>query len=298
MTAKANRPRSRKRNSWTTRARRITQLLFAGFIVFAAARHQLAEGAGVATPSIDALCPFGAVETLGTYITTGNYISKIHPSDIVLALGVLIGLVLAGNAFCGWICPFGAVQDGINWVRRKLRLPEVTLPERVDSILRYGRFVTLALIVYMSMSTAKLWFADYDPYRTLFSLHWLYAFNLATMWPALVILGAVLGLSLLVERAWCRYLCPLGGVLSVFGHLSILRIRRSEDSCKGCALCESPCPVGLKVATANPTVSTNCVGCLECVEACPRHGALTLQIGPRWWDGLKSLWLRQPVSTN
>ena len=86
---------------------------------------------------------------------------------------------------------------------------------------------------------------------------------------------------------------PAGRLFAVLNHLSFLRIRRTEASCKGCALCEKPCPVGIKVAEATPAVNTNCIGCLECVDACPRHGALTVQVGPTWYDGIKKLGKRR-----
>jgi polyferredoxin len=212
-------------------ARRVSQLVFAGYLIGMSVLHQLGEKTGSVTPSIDALCPFGAVETLWTWVTTGRFISMIHPSNLVLGLAVLVGY-LAGNAFCGWVCPFGAYQDGLTWIRRKLHIPEVKFSARTDAILRYGRFVVLAIIIFASISTLKLWFAEYDPYRTLFGLHWLFAFNLASMWPAFVILGAVTIGSLLIDRFWCRYLCPAGAVLSVLSHFSLLRIRRKEAAAR------------------------------------------------------------------
>jgi polyferredoxin len=86
---------------------------------------------------------------------------------------------------------------------------------------------------------------------------------------------------MLAERAVCRYLCPLGGALSVFSHFSILRIRRSASACTDCRLCNKPCPVGVDVAKASPTVSTDCIGCLECV-ATYRSGALEVTAAPPW----------------
>ena len=291
MTATLSQPKTkarprRRRTSWTTIARRTSQLVFAGFILIASIRHGLGLEAN-ALASIDALCPFGGVETLWTWITTGRFVAKTHPSNLVLGLGLLVGVLLAGNAFCGWICPFGAFQDALTWVRRKLHISEIKLPAKADRILRYGRFVVLGIILYATITSLKLWFAEYDPYRTLFGLHWLFEFNLAAMWPAFVILGAVTAGSVLIERFWCKYLCPLGAVLSVTQHLSFLRIRRVEEGCKGCALCETPCPMGIKVASANPAVSADCIGCLKCVDACPKHGVLSVQLAPTWLDPVK-----------
>jgi NapH/MauN family ferredoxin-type protein len=258
-------------------ARRVVQLAFAAWIVVAALRHQLASSQESA--SVDALCPFGGVETLITWINTGHFISKIHESNLILGLAVLVATVLAGNVFCGWICPFGAVQDALAWISRKLRLPQLIIPARWDRLLRWGRFVVLGVVLYFSVSTAKLWFADFDPYVTLFGLRWLFEFNFSTMWVSLVLLALIIGGSLVVDRFWCRYLCPLGGVFAIVSRFSLLRIRRSPSACTDCTLCDRPCPVGIAPSKAKPFVSTDCIGCLDCVAACPVKGALHLE-GP------------------
>jgi polyferredoxin len=301
MTTSAQGQRVLRRNTHrnlnrTNTIRRISQLFFAGLVLVASVRHGLGEqlSSGI-TASTDALCPFGAVETLWTWITTGRFVSKTHPSNLVLGLGLLIGALLAGSSFCGWICPFGAFQDALTWIKRKLHLPQIKLSGRTDKILRYGRFVVLGVILYATITSTKLWFAEYDPYRTLFSLHWLFELDFAEMWPGFAILGVVTAGALLIERAWCRYLCPLGGVLSVLGHFSLLRIRRSEANCTGCALCERSCPVGIPVAEVKFAVDTDCVGCLVCVETCPQPGALEVQFAPSWWEGIKRV-LRRPTA--
>ncbi|HRA06177.1 MAG TPA: 4Fe-4S binding protein [Propionicimonas sp.] len=255
-------------------ARHATQLVVGGIIVAAAIRHQL-ETAGAAA-SVDALCPFGAMETLLTWATTGTLIAKTHPSNLVLGVGLLVGTLLVGNAFCGWICPFGAIQDALSWLRRKLHLPTVVVPRRLDSALRWGRFLVLALVIFMSYTTARLWFAGYDPYLTLFGLHWLFGAEASDYWVALLILGLVVAASLVVDRFWCRYLCPLGAVLSVAGRFSLLRIRRSSSACTDCTLCDKPCPVGIEPSKARPLVSPDCIGCMDCVATCPVRGALTV----------------------
>lgn len=265
------------------RVRHTVQAVVVVLVLGLAVRHGL-EQPGAA--SVDALCPFGGVETLWTWVTTGSFVTKIHPANLVLAGLLAVSVLVAGNAFCGWVCPLGSLQDGIAWLRRRLRLRAVTVAPRVDRVLRWGRFVVLAVILVVSAQTATLWFAGWDPYVTIFGLHWLLEPEPASMWVGWTVALGVLGIGLLVERAWCRYLCPLGGVLSVLGHLSILRIRRT-DSCTGCDLCVRPCPVGIDVGAAAPAVSTDCIGCLECVASCPTGGALSVQAGTPWsaWRG-------------
>lgn len=94
-------------------------------IVFVSLRHGLAAtGGDASTASIDALCPFGGLETLWRYITTGQFISKAHPSNLIIGLGLLISVLLAGSAFCGWICPFGTLQERVHgfsrWLQRRV----------------------------------------------------------------------------------------------------------------------------------------------------------------------------------
>ncbi|HBX79650.1 MAG: 4Fe-4S binding protein [Propionibacteriaceae bacterium] len=130
-----------------------------------------------------------------------------------------------------------------------------------------------------STGTTRGLHAGFDPYLTLFSLHWLFEFELATMWVPLTILALILGASLVVDRFWCRYLCPLGATFAIVGHLSVFRIRRSKNACTDCTLCDRPCPVGIGPSKAAPLASTDCIRCLDCVAACPVKGALKLD-GP------------------
>ena len=254
-----------------TLGRRVVQLGVAGIILVAAVRHQVEKQSGAA--SVDALCPFGAVETLITLLTTGELITKVHTSNLVLGVAVLVSTLLVGNAFCGWICPFGTLQDGLWWLARTLRMPQFRPGASLDRVLRWGRFVVLGVVLWFSVTTARLWFADFDPYVTIFGLGWLFEPGDGLGW-ALVIAAVTVGGSLVVERFWCRYLCPFGAVFTVLGRLSFLRIRRTEPVCTDCTLCDRPCPVGLTVSKADPLVSTDCIGCMDCVAACPVKGAL------------------------
>ena len=263
------------------RRRHLVQAALVAFVLFVGVRHQLEDS----TPSVDALCPFGGVETLWTWVTTGQLISKTHPSNLILGAGLFVAVLVAGNAFCGWLCPFGAVQDALTWVRRALHIPTLTVAPRVDrvgKVLGLGRYLVLALVIWMSVSTVSLWFAGYDPYVTLFGLHWLFEPNLGTMWLAWVVLGLIIAASVVVERAWCRFMCPLGGVLTLLGHFSIIRVRRSATACTGCNLCVKPCPVGIDVAKPVKAVSADCIGCLECVANCPVGGALDVSAAWPW----------------
>ncbi|HYG60572.1 MAG TPA: 4Fe-4S binding protein, partial [Symbiobacteriaceae bacterium] len=100
----------------------------------------------------------------------------------------------------------------------------------------------------------------------------------------------VVGGGLLVDRAWCRYACPLGGFLGLFNKLTPVRLRRSETACSNCNLCNRICPMDLKIANVDAVSDTTCNRCLECVDSCPRPEALQVQAGRKplkgWAYGL------------
>jgi len=257
-----------KDRTWIVRA--VTQLAFVAYVLVAAVRHAASE---VETGSLHALCPFGAVESLWSLVVGGRFLPKIHASSAVLAVGLFAGALVVGGAFCGWICPLGALGDLMAWVRRKLRIKEVVVPPRLDAVLRYGRYVVLAVIMIATVSTATLWFAAYDPYYVIFRLGPIFEPNLATDWPGYLIALGVIGGSLLIPRVWCRYLCPLGGLLGLVQRISPFKIRRDAAVCIDCKRCDKVCPARLDVSTTR-AVTHDCSMCLRCVAECPAPGAL------------------------
>jgi polyferredoxin len=96
--------------------RRIVQLAFALFILDITLQHVLVgESSSNVTASPEAYCPFGGLETLYKYITSGgSIVAHTHLSNVVILVAVLITALLARSAFCGWICPLGFIQDIIS----------------------------------------------------------------------------------------------------------------------------------------------------------------------------------------
>jgi polyferredoxin len=162
--------------------------------------------------SLHALCPYGGVVTLWHLATTGRLVRQIHESALVL-LGLTVVLaVLFGPVFCGWVCPFGSVQEWIGRLGRKL-LPKSynrVVPKKLDSWLRYLRYGVLAWTVYMTATTGVLVFKDYDPYYALFNF-WTGEVAIT----GFIALALVLALSLVMERPFCKYACPMGALLGL-----------------------------------------------------------------------------------
>lgn len=268
--------------------RRLVQLGIFLFITAIAIRHLLIGETGtIITASWEAYCPMGGLETLYKYITTGgSFVSHTHLSNVIILVAALAVALLARNAFCGWICPFGFIQDMINsfstFVQKRvpgIRKAVKTLKQRGAKLAvldRYLRFLKYGVLIWAVAGAATygfMVFRDYDPWASLWNL-----LELSVV-GGTVVLAIVMVASLFVERSWCRYACPLGAATGLLGGLSPLYLKREAASCKSCAVCTRACPMGLPVHTATTIKSVDCIGCLECVDECPREGALTLKLG-------------------
>jgi polyferredoxin len=237
--------------------------------------------------SPEAYCPFGGLESLYSYISSGGrFIAHTHQSNLVLLVAV-IGLALVSkSAFCGWICPFGALQDWLYNLRRLVfkanSKPSLKLPGKVDRIARGFKYLVMGWLLFETTQTGIMVFRDYDPYSAL--LH----FGKEVAIGGLIILGLTLALALFVERPWCSYACPLGAAIGLTGYLSLLKIRRDEATClSGCTLCNRACPSGLEVKKFTTISTPDCVNCMSCVAGCPTE-ALAVRLPGLTINRLKS----------
>lgn len=267
-----------------TRARFVRPLVqvgFVAFIVMLIVGHAQSE----ANPSPEAFCPFGGIETIYSYVTSGSTIPHSHLSNLVVLVAALVTALVARGAFCGWICPLGALQEWLfslsTWLTKRVsvlrpagralrRMARTPLARRLDGWLSYGRYLVLALVIGGTIATGTMIFRDYDPWSALLEVTKL------ELGAGAVILAVVLLASLVVERPWCRYACPLGAALGLAGAASPLRVQRTSTACTGCGLCTIRCPMGIDVARAGDVTDPRCITCMRCVEECPRPAALDL----------------------
>ena len=211
-------------------------------------------------------CPIGALQTaLG---------ARHHIPFYVLGLLMLFGVAL-GRAVCGLLCPFGLIQD----LLCKLPVPKRTVPRRLDRPARYLKYAVLALLVIAlpalgSGVTPPLFCKYLCPAGTLEGGLPLLALDGALRqaagalfrWKVLV-LAVILGLAMVVQRPFCKYLCPLGAFYALFNRFSFCRMRLDRDKCVRCGQCEQACPMG--VAVTEDIGSPECIRCGRCREACP-----------------------------
>jgi polyferredoxin len=263
-------------------ARRITQIFFFILIAFISINHTLAEsGQGLpflSSASLHALCPFGGVVSIYQFATTGTFVQKIHSSSFVLmSIGFLLA-ILFGPVFCGWVCPLGTLQEWVGGLGKKLMKKRYNhiLPEGLDKILRYTRYLVLAWVVYMTAASGTLVFSNIDPYFALFNL-----WSSEVAIGGIIVLSLTILLSLFVERPWCKYACPYGAVLGITNLFRVFKIERKASTCIACRACSKRCPMNIRVEDQEIIRDHQCISCLECTSeaVCPVADTVSLTAG-------------------
>ncbi len=185
----------------------------------------------------------------------------LDPLTFILWFSVAAALLFWGRgAYCGWLCPFGALQEITNQIARRLHIPQWTLPwglhERLWPV-KYMIFLGLFGVSLMSIEQAEH-LAEVEPFKTAIILKFVRA------WPFVAYALALLAAGLFVERFYCRYLCPLGAALAIPARIRMFDwLKRYKECGSPCQSCANQCPV----QAIHPTGEINpneCVNCLHC----------------------------------
>ena len=222
-------------------------------------------------------CPLGALQAT---LSDRNYRLAFYVTGFLMLFGSIFGRMV-----CGFLCPFGLVQDLLykiplpkKWRSRKL-LPGDRFLKWLKYLLLILFCILLPMVVVDTFGQGKPWFCAYVcPSGTFLGGIPLVAANeglravLGWLWNwKLGLLIGILLLSLFFYRPFCRYLCPLGAVYGCFNPISLVRYRVETEKCIGCGRCKIICPFDLD-PSKKPN-SADCIRCGRCLDACPT-GAL------------------------
>ncbi|MCL2883117.1 MAG: NapH/MauN family ferredoxin-type protein [Coriobacteriia bacterium] len=211
--------------------------------------------------NFDILDPFA---TLQTMVASRSF-------DLAWLWGLLpvllVYVIIGSRAFCGWICPVNLLLEFVDWLRKKLRIPNAgrRLPRRT-------KIAVMVLFLLLALICAQPLFENISPIAAL---------GKTLLYGSMAGLGTLVGIIVLelfwAPRIWCRSLCPLGGFYELFGRVGIFRVRIKHDACTHCGKCETACiaaPEILKPALAGSTkrvCAGDCLRCGACIDACPTH---------------------------
>jgi polyferredoxin len=296
-------------NFWR-RVRQITHILFFAlfvYLLFAGLQRQ------TVFPLVDFFFRINPLSALTAMLASRAWIPRLGWALVIVGLTVLIGRV-----WCGWICPFGTLLEWITFRKARQRAKPISPHWRTVKyfllviILVAALFGNLTLLIFEPLAlftramTAvvipALNYAINATESTLYSLNFL---RPAISWLESIIRGPILpvsqpvfnsplliaslffgiiALNLLADRFWCRYLCPLGGLLGWLSKISILRplIGQTCTGCTRCALLCKPGAIKTIPATAESSreveiVPSECTVCLDCLANCTKDG---MGIGP------------------
>jgi len=221
-------------------------------------------------------CPIGALQA----VLGGN---RHNFSFYVLGILMLFGVVL-GRFICGFLCPFGLIQDLIH----KIPTPKFNLPRKVDKPLRWLKYAVLGILVFFLPIFLTNRFGIAPPYFC----KWICpAGTLGGALPLLLqneslraglgflfrwklgLLIAVVLASLFISRPFCKYLCPLGAFYGLFNRFSFYQMKLDQKKCTQCRACESKCPMNVDIL--KNINSAECIRCGKCRAICP-HSAITI----------------------
>jgi len=199
-------------------------------------------------------CPIGVLVNFASL--------RVFPFTTVGILG-LVG-ILGGRLVCGWVCPFGLLQDGLH----KIPTKKTSLSPKL-AYTKYVLLIGLVFLVPFFWPRLPLTFCHLCPAGTLesaipwaimgVSSPWRFSFLLRV-----AILLALVILAIAVSRSFCRFVCPLGAILSLFNGFSLFRMRSTKHDCTDCDVCARECPV--EIHPVHQINSAECVRCLDCTS--------------------------------
>ncbi len=224
-----------------------------------------------------ALCPFAGLATLYSLATTGEFVHRIHSSAVFLLLAVLLTAILAGRAFCGWLCPFGTIAEWLHNAGRRLgKKKKIAVPDKLDFWLKHLKYIILIFVLYFTWTLGKLFYRAWCPWHAFMTI-FDPAEIIEDVLAGFIILLIIFAISLFVERFFCRYLCPLGAAITLFNRFSLIKPLRKE-TCSSCLRCEKACPAGIKISKINKINDPECIRCYRCLEECSNKNNLIFNL--------------------
>lgn len=202
----------------------------------------------------------GAVKSLVGGLGLSSYL--YDPVSLVLIGFTVISFVAWGRGtFCGWLCPFGALQEFVGHLARWLRLPRLSLPPALQRWLKYGPYVVLTALIAAAILAPSIGenLNEVEPFKTSITV----AFDRGRPFVAYAV--ALLLAGALYYKFFCRFICPLGATMALGGKLRRLDwLSRRSECGTPCQRCKSACRYDA-IKPSGEIRYDQCFQCLDCV---------------------------------
>lgn len=221
---------------------------------------------------------FGEIKSLYMSIADGTFRFTDFAGRFAVLIALLPLTILLGRFFCGWICSFGALNDFVYAASRKVFKTKWKVSARLDRILKYAKYAVLAFIIVVLWTMGSAAFDQISPWGAFAGIPDLPGTFFDNPIGFLVLAFVVTG-AFIIERFFCRYICPLGAVLALSSVPRLFRISKPGEKCGKCRICTNQCAMGIELYTADKVTSVECINCFKCTDACPRNNAQASMIG-------------------
>ena len=255
-----------RKNRYVNSLRLCSQFFFVLVSTIISVTQYLAQVKLIKLPfliSLYPMTPLGTAADIFQLIKNRSMQALSQPWGI-MALAVIITFVLSGSVFCGWICPFGSLQEWLGKLSKKIFPWYNKGSKKIDKYLRYLRYIVLLFVAFQTFRTSAAFFNRYDPANAIFNI---WSDSISMTGYGLMALFFLL--SFFIERPFCRYLCPLGALGGIFNLFSLMRIKRTPSSCIDCKVCDNSCAMNIRVSNESYVKDTLCNRCMKCVSNCP-----------------------------
>ena len=185
----------------------------------------------------------------------------LDPLVFLLWCFVAVSMLFWGRGvFCGWLCPFGALQELLNEISRRIGLKQIEIPFGLHERLWMIKYVNFLAILALSLHSIMTAFAaaEIEPFKTAITL------KFVRDWPFVIYAVTLLIVGLFIERFFCRYFCPLGAALAIPARMRMFEwLKRYRECGAECQVCARTCTVQAihPLGQINPN---ECIYCLQC----------------------------------